>query len=104
MAERSIANIVRRFAAERPDNVAIKFGDRSMSWRELDERSTCAAAGLSAAGVSSQQRVAFLAKNCLEYFEVSFGAAKLNAVVVAINWRLTPPRSPTPSTMPAPRC
>jgi hypothetical protein len=31
----------------------------------------------------------FLAKNCLEYFEISFAAAKLNAVVVAINWRLT---------------
>jgi long-chain acyl-CoA synthetase len=90
MAERSIASIVRRFAAERPDSVAIKFGNRTMSWRELDERSTRAAAGLEAAGVHRQQRVAFLAKNCLEYFEVSFGAAKLNAVVVAINWRLTP--------------
>jgi hypothetical protein len=32
MAERSIANIVRRFAAESPDGIAIKFGDRSMSW------------------------------------------------------------------------
>src|SRR3990172_178902 len=60
-----------------------------MTWRELDERSTRAAAGLQAAGVAPQQRIAFLAKNCLEYFEVSFGAAKLNAVVVAINWRLT---------------
>jgi long-chain acyl-CoA synthetase len=90
MAERSIANIVRRFAADIPDSIAIKFGNRRMTWRELDERSTRAAAGLQAAGVSGQQRVAFLAKNCLEYFEVSFGAAKLNAVVVAINWRLTP--------------
>src|SRR5512145_3433569 len=90
MAERSIADIVRRFAAEIPDAIAIKFGDRRMTWRELDERSTRAAAGLKAAGVESQQRVAFLAKNCLEYFEVAFGAAKLNAVVVAINWRLMP--------------
>jgi long-chain acyl-CoA synthetase len=90
MAESSIANIVRRFAAETPDGTAIKFGDRRVSWRELDHRSTRAAAGLQASGISPQQRVAFLAKNCLEYFEVSFGAAKLNAVVVAVNWRLTP--------------
>jgi long-chain acyl-CoA synthetase len=90
MAERSIASIVRRLAGERPDSIAIRFGSRRMTWRELDERSTRVAAGLQAAGVSSQQRVAFLARNCLEYFEVSFGAAKLNAVVVAINWRLTP--------------
>ncbi len=90
MVERSIASIVRRFATERPDGIAIAFGNRRISWRELDERSTRVAAGLQAAGVSSQERVAFLAKNCIEYFEVAFGAAKLNAVVVAINWRLTP--------------
>jgi long-chain acyl-CoA synthetase len=90
MADRTIAGIVRKFARETPDDIAIKFGDRRVTWRELDERSTRAAAGLQAAGVAPQQRIAFLAKNCLEYFEVSFGAAKLNAVVVAINWRLTP--------------
>jgi long-chain acyl-CoA synthetase len=45
---------------------------------------------LQAAGVSRQERIAFLAKNCLEYFEISFAAAKFIAVVVAINWRLTP--------------
>ncbi len=89
MAEKNVANIVRKFAAETPDSTAIKFGNRSVSWRELDQRSTRAAVGLRASGLSSQQRVAFLAKNCLEYFEVSFGAAKLNAVVVAVNWRLT---------------
>src|SRR5262245_25607221 len=89
MADRSIANIVRTFARETPDKIAIKLGSRHMTWRDLDERSTRVAVGLQAAGLSGQQRVAFLAKNCLEYFEVSFGAAKLNAVVVAINWRLT---------------
>jgi long-chain acyl-CoA synthetase len=90
MPGRSVADIVRRFAAETPEATAIKLGNRRVSWRELDVRSTRAAAGLAAAGIASQQRVAFLAKNCLEFFEVSFGAAKLNAVVVAINWRLTP--------------
>jgi acyl-CoA synthetase (AMP-forming)/AMP-acid ligase II len=86
MANRCIADIVRKFAHETPENTAIKFADRRVSWRELDERATRTAAGLQAAGISNQQRVAFLAKNCLEYF--TFGAAKLNAVVVAINWRL----------------
>ena len=35
--------------------------------------------------------MAFLDKNAIEYFEVLFGAAKLNAVNVAVNWRLAPP-------------
>jgi len=90
MANRSIAGIVRKYAGENPDGTAIEFAGRRLSWRDLDIRSNQAAAALQAAGVSSQERIAFLAKNCLEYFEISFAAAKLNAVVVAINWRLTP--------------
>jgi long-chain acyl-CoA synthetase len=90
MPQNTIANIVRRFAVETPEATAIKFGDHRMTWRELDERSSRAASALQGHGVGNQDRVAFLAKNCLEYFEVSFGAAKLNAVVVAVNWRLTP--------------
>ncbi len=89
-AHPNVADIVRTFAAETPDRHAIRFGPRVVTWRELDRRATRVAASLRASGVGSQQRVAFLAKNCLEYFEVAFGAAKINAVVVAINWRLTP--------------
>jgi long-chain acyl-CoA synthetase len=90
MTNRSIANIVRKHASKTPDSTAIEFGTRRLSWRDLDVRSNQAAAALRAAGVSTQERIAFLAKNCLEFFEISFAAAKLNAVVVAINWRLTP--------------
>ena len=46
---------------------------------------------MAAAGVEAQDRVAFLDKNVPEYFTMLFGAAKLNAVTVAVNWRLAPP-------------
>ena len=35
-------------------------------------------------------RVAFLDRNGIEYFEVFFGCALLGAVSVAVNWRLAP--------------
>jgi len=41
------------------------------------------------AGIGPGDRVAFLAKNSLELFEVLFGASKLNAPLVVLNWRLT---------------
>ena len=62
VASSSIANIVRKFAAKTPDNTAIKFANRNLSWGDLHERSNRTAASLQAAGVASQQRVAFLAK------------------------------------------
>ena len=50
---------------------------------------------LAAAGVGAGDRVAFIDKNGLEYFEVTFGLAKLGAVGVAVNWRLAPPEIAT---------
>ena len=49
------------------------------------------AAALAADGVGPGERVAFLDRNGIEFFEVFFGCALLGAVSVAVNWRLAPP-------------
>ena len=87
----TIAEIARTHAAERPDKVAIICDDRSLTYAELDEESSKVANALVAAGVGSQDRVGFIGKNIPEYFTMLFGAAKVNAVPVAVNWRLAPP-------------
>ena len=76
-------------ARTRGSDTAIIYQDRVLSFAELDERSDRVAAGLSACGVGPGDRVAFLDKNTPAYFEVLFGAAKLGAVLCAINWRLS---------------
>ena len=89
----NVADIVRVHAANTPDALTYVLGDRAVTFAELDERSNRVAQGLRAAGVEAGDRVAILDKNCLEYFEVLFAAAKLNAVLVAVNWRLAPPEA-----------
>ncbi|MGI9030490.1 MAG: long-chain-fatty-acid--CoA ligase [Ilumatobacteraceae bacterium] len=91
MAINSVAEILRTHAAERADDVALVLGDRTVTWAELYERASRVAAGLVAAGVGDQDRVAFLDKNGIEHFEVFYGAALANAVCVDVNWRLAPP-------------
>ncbi len=86
----TVADIVRAHARSRPDAPAIDFEGRTVSFAELDARSSRVANALAACGVGPGDRVAFLDKNGLEYFEVLFGVAKLNAVTVAVNWRLAP--------------
>ncbi len=86
-----LADMTRRHAAERPDKPAVVCDDRTLTYRELHEESSQVANALMAAGVGSQHRVGILAKNVPEYFTLFFGAAKLNAVTVAVNWRLAPP-------------
>ena len=87
----SIGDISRVHAAERPDKVALICDDRTWTYAELDRESNQVANALLAAGVGAHDRVAFLDKNAPEYFSFLIGAGKINAVTVAVNWRLAAP-------------
>ncbi len=90
-AIKTLADVIRVHAARRPGAPALDIAGRSVTFGELDERSSRVAQALRAAGVGAGDRVAFIDKNGLEFFDVTFGLAKLNAVNVAVNWRLAPP-------------
>ena len=91
MAIKSISDLARVHGVERRDKVALRAGDRTFTYGELNERTSRVANALRAEGVEEQDRVAFLDKNGPEYFDVLIGGAKANAVDVAVNWRLAPP-------------
>jgi long-chain acyl-CoA synthetase len=91
MAITTIAGLVRAHGATRPDRPAVTTSTRTATFAELDARSNQVAQALAAEGVAAGDRVAYLDKNALEYFELLFGAAKLNAVTVGVSWRLAPP-------------
>ena len=88
MAITSISDLARVHGVERRDHVALRVGDRGITYGELDERTSRVANALLAEGIDPQDRVAFLDKNGPEYFDVLIGGAKVNAVDVAVNWRL----------------
>jgi acyl-CoA synthetase (AMP-forming)/AMP-acid ligase II len=85
----SIAALARAQARERPLTAALTAGDRRLTFAELDLRSNQVAGALVAAGIGAGDRVAYLGKNSLEFFELLFGASKVGAVTVPLNWRLT---------------
>jgi long-chain acyl-CoA synthetase len=87
----TIAGIIRTHAKNLSGKVALVQGDRVQTWHELYQRSSQVAQALKAAGIGTQDRVAFLDKNSIEHFEVFYGCAMLNAVSVDINFRLAPP-------------
>jgi long-chain acyl-CoA synthetase len=67
-----------------------RFERRTVTWAGHHQRACRVAQALRAEGVGPGQRVAFLDRNGLEYFEVLFGGALAGAVNVAVNWRLAP--------------
>jgi long-chain acyl-CoA synthetase len=86
----SVAGMIRHWASVQPDAPMLTAGERTVTWGEVYQRSRRMAHALTAAGVQAGDRVAFLDRNCIEFFEVLFGCAFIGAVTVAVNWRLSP--------------
>ena len=91
MEPSTLDRILRRHADERGEKLALRDAAGALSYAELEHRAQRVARGLRAAGVGVGDRVCYLGKNTLAYFEFLLGAAKLGAVTVPINWRLAPP-------------
>ena len=73
------------------DRTAIVFDGESISFSKLAERAWQVGNGLLQLELPHQQRVAHLAKNSPEFFEIFFGAAASGHVTAGINWRLAAP-------------
>ena len=78
-------------AREQPQARFAEFGDRSLSWGQARCEVHRIANGLTRSGVRPGERVAVLAKNCIEYALFYYAAAKSGAVPVPLNYRLTAP-------------
>ncbi|MGH9206735.1 MAG: AMP-binding protein, partial [Acidimicrobiales bacterium] len=87
---RTASKMLRGWAADIPDAPMLTEGATTLTWGEVYEHAKRVSRGLAAAGVGAGDRVAFLDRNGIEYFEVFFGCALLGAVSVAVNWRLSP--------------
>ncbi len=85
-----VADVIRRFARERPGVVALRHGARELTYAELDARSSRLAQALLAAGAGRGARVAYLGRTAPEVLELLFAASKVGAVIVPLNWRLSP--------------
>ncbi len=86
-----VADVVRAHAAERPEVVAVRQGERRLTYALLDERSSRLARALLAAGAGKGSRIAYLDRSALEIVELLFAASKIGAVAVPLNWRLAVP-------------
>ncbi len=78
-------------AANRPDKEAVRdlATDRSLTYRELDRRVDAMAAYLTSIRIGRGDRVAVLAHNGVEFFDIQFACARLGSICVLLNWRLT---------------
>jgi fatty-acyl-CoA synthase len=72
-----------------PDRPVILFEGTTITWAELADRAARLAGGLRAAGIGKGDRVGFLSRNTPEFFEALIACARLGAIFVPFNIRLS---------------
>jgi fatty-acyl-CoA synthase len=89
MARYTVANLLRKnrsAALTNPGRLAVVMQDRSLTYDELDERSSRLASALAGRGFLRGDRVAVLLFNRVEYLEIFFAVAKLGGVIIPVNY------------------
>ncbi|WP_167854138.1 class I adenylate-forming enzyme family protein [Brevibacterium aurantiacum] len=88
---RTLGDFPRHYAQTLPDRPAIIDANGPLSWAELDRRTNAFANTLAGLDIAADDRVAFLGKNSSKFFEILFGANKIGAALLPLNWRLAVP-------------
>ena len=83
----SLGTVLETVADVRQDRIALVHGQRTRTWRELDDRAARLAGYLASAGIGPQARVGIALYNSPEYIESVLAAFKLRAVPVNVNYR-----------------
>jgi acyl-CoA synthetase (AMP-forming)/AMP-acid ligase II len=84
----NVSKYLPRAAMKFGNRIAAYDGDRSTTFRQLEDRSNQLANALSGIGVQFQDKVAILLPNCIEWIEAEFGIGKIGAVTVPLSPRL----------------
>jgi fatty-acyl-CoA synthase len=74
-----------------PGKLAARDSRRSVTYRQLDERTNRLANAFGGLGLAKGDRVAIYAHNCLEWIELYAACARSGVVAVPVNFRLTLP-------------
>jgi fatty-acyl-CoA synthase len=83
--------LLRRSALAYPDRLAVRDGERTLSFSELADRAWRLGGALRTLGVAVEQRVAMLSLNRSELLEAHFGVPACGGALCAINTRLAAP-------------
>ncbi|MFC3243590.1 AMP-binding protein [Gordonia humi] len=83
-----VGDISKNNARRYPDKPAVIESGRTHTWSQVDERARRLANYLHAAGMRKGDRILVIARNCIEWPEITFACAKAGVVSVPVNIRL----------------
>src|SRR5215467_7371843 len=86
----NLAYMLTQNARRHGDRPGFVWGEKSWTWRQIDQAVSALAAALAERGIEKGDRILVHSKNCEEMFYSMFAAFRLGAVWVPTNFRLMP--------------
>ena len=86
----TIGDLVEHSVDRVPDRLVLVQGDRSLTFRQLEERANRLAHHLQSVGVGPDDKVAVYSRNTVEAVEAMVAIFKIRAVMVNVNFRYVP--------------
>ncbi len=84
-----VGELIRRAAHKIPNQEAFIFGNKRITYRELEKKTLLLAGWLQNQGLKIGEKVGIIFKNNLEFVEVMFGSSLAGGISVPINFRLS---------------
>ena len=88
---KTVSQVLEDRVKEHPDRVFLIYGDRRLTFAQINDRANALAAALHELGIGAGDRIALSLPNWPEFVVSMFAAAKLGAVVVPLNPNYTVP-------------
>jgi long-chain acyl-CoA synthetase len=86
----TVAGLIRHLARQQADEEMLVQGAERRTWAQEFDVACSVAQAARREGLGVGDRIAFLDRNGIAYFDFLFGGSLLGAVNVAVNWRLAP--------------
>jgi long-chain acyl-CoA synthetase len=87
----TVAGLLRHLARQQANDEMLVQGAARRTWEEEFDVACRVAQATKREGLGVGDRIAFLDRNGIAYFDFLFGGSLIGAVNVAVNWRLAPP-------------
>jgi fatty-acyl-CoA synthase len=85
----TLFRILQKTAKDSPTKQAVVCATKRFSYHELKERVDKLASSLFSLGIQKNDKIAIIHRNCHRYLEAYFATAKIGAILVPINFRLS---------------
>jgi len=84
----TLGDLLTRSVARNPEKQAFIFGERKVTYKQLDQLVNKIANGLIKRGIKKGDRLAIFSKNNLDFVIITFALARIGAVLIPVNYML----------------